>query len=141
MTRVVVLGPYPPAANPAADTVLDAVRALRAGGLRVTVVSLEPSAAPAWGDPTRRAGARRVARAVRDAECVVWFTPDGARPAPVARRALARVGVVERRAIAPHPATATSWTGRVRRLRAGTPTWVRTRWPGRAWLRPARRSG
>ena len=125
MSRVVVLGPYPPAADPAADTVLATVRALRAAGETVSVVSTDPSAAPAWGDPTRPGGARRVARALRGADRVVWFAPAAARPRGTARRALARVPTVERRMIAAHPTVATSWTGRVRRLRAGAPTWVR----------------
>ena len=129
MTRVVVLGPYPPASDPAADVVLDAVRALRADGHTVTVVSTEPSAAPAWGDPTRASGARRVARALRGADRVIWFASDAAAaagPAAPLRRALGTAAVVERRAIATVPVPSRSWADRAARLRAGAPTYSRT---------------
>ena len=131
MTRVVVIGPYPPTADPAGDTVLALVRQLRAGGDTVEVVSPVPSAAAHHGDPATWAGATRVAGAVRGADRVVWFgaVGDGAVASPL-RRALAGVPRVEHR---PGPAGTRAappgdggWTARVARVRAGGPTFVRT---------------
>lgn len=134
MTRVVVIGPYPPTADPRGDTVLAAVRRLRAEGATVTVVSPEPSAAPVWGDPADRVGATRVARAVRGADRVVWFVSHGVTPAGPLRRALAAIPTVEvRPASAPAAPERRSPGAALRRARAGAPTYARTvvgRWRG-----------
>jgi hypothetical protein len=125
----VVIGPYPPSPDPAADAVLATVRALRAAGDTVTVVSSEPSAAPVHGDPSRPVGAARAARVVRGADRVVWYAPDGVTAARPLRRALATVATVERRRLPARPddePTRRSWGARVRRVRAGAPTFVRT---------------
>ena len=135
MTRVVVIGPYPPTADPVGDVVLGVVRELRGAGAVVEVVSPEPSAAPYHGDPATWAGATRVARAVRGADRVVWFgAPGDATVAAPLRRALATVPRVEHRLVPPAPADPIAaagvprggWTTRVARLRAGGPTFVRT---------------
>lgn len=125
--RVLVIGPYPPSADAAADTVLAGVRSLRDAHAIVTVVSPTPSAAPTTGDPTTWAGAMRVARVVRSADRVVWYAPSTARAAFPLRRALAAVPVVERRDI-PSPADVPR-RGLVRwwrRARAGAPTLLRS---------------
>jgi hypothetical protein len=139
MTRVVVIGPYPPTDDPAGDAVLETVRRLRADGATVTVVSPTPSAAPEHGDARRWAGARRIARVVRGADRVVWFATEGATPAPPLRRALARVASVDCRLVGtgPHPTAEGpdgSVSARARWLRAGLPTYLRTlraRWSRR----------
>ncbi|MFA5882740.1 MAG: hypothetical protein WDA60_02715 [Acidimicrobiia bacterium] len=131
MTRVVVIGPYPPTADPAGDAVLALVRELRAGGDTVEVVSPVPSAAPHHGDPATWAGASRVARAVRGADRVVWFgAPDEGAVASPLRRALATVPRVEHRpgptGTREAPTGDRGWTVRLARARAGGPTFVRT---------------
>ncbi len=133
MTRVVVVGPFPPTADPAADAVVAAVRDLRASGATVLVVSPRPSAAPLTADPTTRAGAARLVPVVAGADRVVWFATPGARPH---RRLGRRFDGVE---LIVHPVAAPAPPGpgpadRVRRLRAGAPTWVRglrRRWAAR----------
>ena len=128
MSRVVVIGPYPPTADPAGDAVLAFVREQRAAGAVVEVVSPEPSAALHHGDPATRIGATRVARAVRGADRVVWFAaPGGTAAAAPLRRALATVPRVEQRRLpAPAVARRAGWGDRTARVRAGGPTFVRT---------------
>lgn len=124
MIRVVVVGPYPPAADPVADAVLATVCDLRAAGATVVVASPRPSAAPLTADPTTRTGAARLAPVVAGADRVVWFAPPGARPHRRLARALARVEVAAHPVAAPAP-RGPGFGDRVRRLRAGAPTWVR----------------
>ena len=124
MTRVVVVGPYPPAADPVADTVLATVRDLRAAGATVVVASPRPSAAPLTADPTTRTGAARLAPVVAGADRVVWFAPPAARPHRRLRRRLDGVELTVHPVAAPGP-SGPGLAGRARRLRAGAPTWVR----------------
>lgn len=137
MTRVVVIGPFPPTADPLGDVVLARVRLLRAEGLSVDVVSSEPSAAPSHGRPDSLVGAARIARVVRRADRVLWF-PDrgvGGRPAWPLRRALAATPRVERMAPEPsrgggppagrEPSGARAASSLVR-WRAGAPTALRS---------------
>lgn len=124
MTRTVIVGPYPPTADPRGDVVLALVRMLRAGGSTVEVVSTDPSAAPHHGDPTTRAGAIRVAQVLRGADRALWFADAGRRAAPAARRALARVPVVEVQVSVGWPRGATS--PHLERWRAGAPTLARS---------------
>ena len=124
MNRTVVIGPYPPTADPRGDVVLALVRKLRAGGSTVVVVSPDPSAAPHLGDPTTRVGAIRVARVLWGADRAVWFADAGRRVLPAARRALARVPVVE-------VPVSVGWPRRcasppLERWRAGAPTLARS---------------
>lgn len=136
MTRVVVLGPYPPSADPAADAVLAGVRDLRTGGTDVDVVAPLPSAAPVTADPTTWRGAWRIARLVRSADRVVWYAPADARPAFPLRRVLAAGRTLERRAV-PAPPSGRDRPGparHLRRARAGAPTLARTVLS--RWLRP-----
>lgn len=137
--RIVVVGPYPPSADPVADTVLAGVRDLRTGATVVDVVSPVPSAASVTADPTTWRGARRIARVARSADRVVWYAPADARPAFPLRRFLAAGRTLERRAVlAPPPGRDRRGpVRRLRRARAGAPTLVRTVWS--RWLRPWRR--
>ena len=76
MSRAVVVGPYPPTAEPAGAISLAEARALRAAGHDVLVISPEPSAARVTAAPSTRRGARRIARLVQGADVVVWIGPN-----------------------------------------------------------------
>ena len=123
MTRAVVVGPYPPTADPAGVLALAEVRALRAEGHDVLVISPEPSAARVDADPATRRGARRIARLVRGADLVVWVGPES--PEGV-ERALRDVGEVRTHRTAPPLASPPGVTERIKLLRAGAPTFVRS---------------
>ena len=123
MSRAVVVGPYPPTADPAGAVTLAEVRALRAEGLDVLVISPEPSAARVDASPQTRHGARRIAQLVRGADVVVWVGPEP--PAAVAR-ALRDVADVRMRAASPQPRPSPGITERLELLRAGAPTFVRS---------------
>lgn len=142
MTRVVVIGPYPPTADPGGDVVLAQVRRMRAEGLSVDVVSSEPSAAGSHGRPDSVVGAARIARVVRGADRVLWFPERGIgrRAAWPLRRALATVPRLECVTGAPaaadpgraggpfgvpEPAGPRAWWSPAR-LRAGAPTYLRS---------------
>jgi hypothetical protein len=85
VSRAVVVGPYPPTPEPAGAISLAEVRALRAAGHDVLVISPEPSAARVNAAPATRRGARRIARLVQGADVVVWV---GADPPPAVARVL-----------------------------------------------------
>ena len=126
-----VVGPYPPTADPAGAVTLAQVRALRADGHDVLVISPEPSAARVNAAPHTRRGARRIAHLVRDAEIVVWV---GAPPPDVVARALRAVPDVRRHDAPPLVIEPPGVAERVELLRAGAPTLLRS-------LRLRRRSG
>jgi hypothetical protein len=127
MTRVVVVGPYPPTADPAGAVTLTEVRAVRAAGHDVLVLSPEPSAARAHAPPTTRRGARRIASLVRGADVVVWV---GAEPPAVVARVLRDVADVRMHATATQSAPSRGVVRlaieRMKVIRAGAPTWVRS---------------
>jgi hypothetical protein len=127
VTRVVVVGPYPPTADPAGAVTLAEVRALRAAGRDVLVLSPEPSAARADAPPTTRRGARRIASLVRGADVVVWV---GAEPPAVVARVLRDVTDVRMHATATQSAPSRGLVRlaieRMKVIRAGAPTWVRS---------------
>jgi hypothetical protein len=122
VSRAVVVGPYPPTADPAGAITLAEVRALRAHGHDVLVVSPEPSAARVDASPDSRRGARRIARLVRGADIVVWV---GATPPATIEAALRDVPEVRRHAASPPGAEPLSVPDRLELLRAGTPTFLR----------------
>lgn len=126
--RVVVIGPYPPTADPAGDDVLACVRRWRTEGARVVVVSPEPSAAHHHGDPATWAGAMRVSRVVRGADRVVWFDDSRRATATPLRGALARVAHVEHRALGStqRATQGRAWRWSLSRVRAGAPTAARS---------------
>ena len=128
MTRAIVVGPYPPAADATAATTLTEVRSLRAAGRDVVVVSPEPSAARVTAAPDTRRGARIIARLVRGADVVVWIGPE---PPDAVARALRRVPDVRMIVRASQRADALSVVERVELLRAGLPTFVRSFVPRR----------
>lgn len=141
MTRVVVIGPYPPTADPRADVTLAQVRTWRATGAQVHVVSPSRSAAhhnlrldTAWG-------ALRLGGIVRDADRVVVVgdvtEPAGTVAARIVRWNLARARVVDLVTVASEPtgpadhhqicAIAGLGVGQIVALaRAGGPTLART---------------
>jgi hypothetical protein len=123
VSRAVVVGPYPPTADPVGAVTLAEVRALRAAGHDVLVVSPEPSAARVTASPSIRRGARRIARLVRGADVVVWIGTDP--PAAVARalRDGPDVRVVRTSVAAP---SSSGLAERVRLVRAGGPTFARS---------------
>ena len=123
MSRAVVVGPYPPTADPAGAISLDEVRALRAAGHDVVVISPEPSAARVTAPPYTRRGARRIAQLVRGADVVVWVGADP--PASVAR---ALGSVADVRIVAAPVATpsARDLAEQMELVRAGGPTFVRS---------------
>jgi hypothetical protein len=127
VSRAVVVGPYPPTPDPAGAIALAEVRALRAAGQEVLVISPEPSAARVDASPHTRRGARRIARLVRSADVVVWV---GAEPPAVVARALRDVADVRTHATttqaAPSPGLARLAIERMRLTRAGAPTWARS---------------
>jgi hypothetical protein len=127
MTRAVVVGPYPPAADPATAITLAEVRALRADGHDVLVISPASSAAPVAADPRTRRGARHIRRLLRGADLVVWVGPE---PAGAASRALHDAADVRVRRTAPPPARSRGVLrpalDAAELLRAGTPTFVRS---------------
>jgi hypothetical protein len=125
VSRAVVVGPYPPTADPAGAITLAEVRALRAAGHDVLVISPEPSAARVDADPATPRGARRIARLVRGADIVVWV---GREPAGVVVRALRDVPEVRTRATASTGPDPRRLADRLRLARAGAPTFVRTQW-------------
>jgi hypothetical protein len=140
--RAVLVGPYPPSADPGADAVLAEVRAWRAQGYSVEVISPHPSAAHHHARPDTLAGAIRIARIVRAADLVVMAAlMPGRRRALVARRiierALCRSPRVEwcpvrldgnRITEEPAGARGDRLGGLPARLRAGAPTFVRSTW-------------
>jgi len=136
VTRAVVIGPFPPTADPRGDAVLADVRARRGAGVEVDVVSPYPSAAKYHARPDSVTGAIRIARATRGADVVVVY-PFHARHGVAATlaphvlgRALARAGRVEHVAgvdAGPVPPRRPTVAMAVRRLGAGLPTFVRTR--------------
>ena len=106
MTRAVVVGPYPPTADPLGDVTLARVRELRAQGYSVDVVSPAPSAARHHFRTDTVSGKWRLRSVTRGADLVVMVPSDGrtvAASTPIA-------GVRER----------------VERWRAGAPTLVRS---------------
>ena len=127
MSRAVVVGPYPPSADPSSAITLAEVRALRDAGHDVVVVSPEPSAARIAASPSTRRGERRIARLVRGAAIVVWVGTDP--PGAVARAMRDGPDV---RAITSPDAEARSrgiaelTVERVKLARAGAPTFVRS---------------
>ncbi len=123
MSRAVVVGPYPPTADPAGAITLAEVRALRAEGHDVLVISPEPSAARVDADPTTRRGARRIERLVRGADLVVWVGPA---PSGTVERALRDVGEVRTHSRDPRPMSSPGVTERIELLRGGAPTFVRS---------------
>ena len=123
MSRAVVVGPYPPTADPAGAVTLAEVRALRAEGLDVLVISSEPSAARVDASPQTRHGARRIAQLVRGADVVVWVGPE---PPGAVVRALRDVADVRMHAASPQPPPSPGIAQRLELLRAGAPTFVRS---------------
>jgi hypothetical protein len=128
MSRAVVVGPYPPTADPAGAITLAEVRALRAAAHDVVVVSREPSAARVAASPTTRRGARRIARLVRGADIVVWV---GAEPPAVVERAWHAVGEVRVHTTVSTTSTPHGSVESMRLVRAGAPTFARSIWPRR----------
>jgi len=123
VSRAVVVGPYPPTADPAGAVTLAEVRALRAEGHDVLVISPEPSAARVDASPQTRRGARRIAHLLRGADVAVWVGPA---PPEAIERALRDVPDVRRHAASPPIAEPPSVADRLERLRAGTPTFARS---------------
>jgi len=123
VSRAVVVGPYPPTADPAGATTLAEVRALRAVGHDVLVISPEPSAARVTASPSTWRGARRIVRLVRDADVVIWV---GGAPPEVIARALRDVPDVRTHAAAPRAPSEPGFADRVELVRAGGPTFVRS---------------
>lgn len=83
MTRAVVVGPYPPTADPLGDATLARVRELRAEGYVVEVVSPAPSAAHHHFRTDTVRGRWRLGRVTRGADRVVVIpaaTNDAGRP-------------------------------------------------------------
>jgi hypothetical protein len=128
VSRAVVFGPYPPTAEAAGAATLAEVRALRAAGHDVLVISPEPSAARSAALPTTRRGARRIARLLRGADVAVWV---GAHPPPVVERALRAIDDVRTVTVGAAPVEPASVNNRMRLLRAGAPTFLRTLRPRR----------
>jgi len=122
VSRAVVIGPYPPTGDPTGAIALAEVRALRADGHDVLVISPEPSAARVDASPQTRRGARRIARLLRGADIVVWV---GAAPPGVIERALRDVPDVRTRAATPTSTRPPGFGDRLQLVRAGTPTLVR----------------
>jgi hypothetical protein len=124
--RAVVVGPYPPTADPAGAITLAEVRALRADGYDVLVISRERSAARVDASPRTRRGARRIARLVQGADLVLWV---GAEPPPaVIERVLRDVGELRMRTTTTAPSAGPSpgVGDRLELLRAGAPTLLRS---------------
>jgi hypothetical protein len=88
--RTLVVGPYPPSADPVAAAVLRHVRDLRASGDECEALSLTPSAAPHHADLTRTRGALTLGRLTRGrGRVVVHYTSEIAPgPGPDAVRRL-----------------------------------------------------
>jgi hypothetical protein len=105
MTRAVVVGPYPPTADPLGDITLARVRDLRAQGYSVDVVSPEPSAARHHFRADTVLGRWRLGRVTRGADLVVTVPND-----ETVSASTPTFGVRER----------------VERWRAGAPTLVRS---------------
>ena len=122
MSRAVVVGPYPPTGDPIGEITLAEVRALRADGHDVLVISPEPSAARVYASPHARRGARRIARLLRGADIVVWV---GAAPPGVIERALRDVPDSRTRSATPMRRRPPGLAERMQLLRAGSPTFVR----------------
>ena len=122
MSRVVVVGPYPPTADPAGAITLAEVRALRADGHDVLVISPDPSAARVDASPRTRRGARRITHLVKGADLVLWV---GTEPPPAIERVLRAVPEVRVHA-APTSTESPSVAERLELLRAGAPTFVRS---------------
>ena len=123
MSRAVVVGPYPPTGDPAGAVALAEVRALRAAGHDVLVISPEPSAARVTASPTTRRGARRIAQLVRAADLVVWVGPQ---PTGVVDRALRAVPEVRVHTATPVTSPPHRGGERLQLARAGAPTFVRS---------------
>ena len=123
MSRAVVVGPFPPTADPAGAITLAEVRRLRADGHDVLVISPEPSAARVDASPDSRHGVRRIARLLRGVDLVVWV---GAEPPPAVERVLREVPEVRRHAAPPMSTDSSSVADRMELLRAGIPTFVRS---------------
>jgi hypothetical protein len=123
MSRAVVVGPYPPTSDPAASITLAEVRALRAAGHDVLVISPEPSAARVDAAPGTRRGARRIAHLVRGADLVVWIGSD---PPDAVTRALRDVPDVRTHASDPRAVPLPNVTERIELLRSGAPTFLRS---------------
>lgn len=153
MTRVVVIGPYPPSGDPCADVALREVREHRAGGRDVVVVSPDPSAARVCARPESIRGAMRIARVLAGADIVVWVGVDPRphrdlppwRSWPHRRLSRALEGVRDVRFVSSEPGdnpragsagNANAFLD-LRRLRAGAPTYLRT---ALAWRRRRRRA-
>jgi hypothetical protein len=128
VSRAVVVGPYPPTADPAGAVALAEVRALRAAGHDVLVISPAPSAARVTASPDTRRGARQIERLVRGADIVVWI---GLEPPDVVRRALRAVPDVRVHTTTSVPTSSVGVVERVKLLRAGAPTFVRSVRPHR----------
>ena len=109
MTRAVVVGPYPPTADPLGDVTLTRVRELRAQGYDVVVISPAPSAARRHFRTDTVWGRWRLGRVTRGADLVVVVPADGPAVAGSPRLDLA------------HRPRA-----RMERWRAGAPTLART---------------
>ena len=107
MKRALVVGPYPPTADPLGDVTLARVRELRAQGYDVEVVSPAPSAARRHFRTDTMWGTWRLGRVARGADVVVMVEPTDGRAVSAPGRTR---GVRER----------------VERWRAGAPTLART---------------
>ena len=123
MSRAVVVGPYPPTADPSGAVTLAEVRALRAAGHDVLAISPEPSAARVTASPTTRRGARRIAQLVRGADLVVWVGPQ---PTGVVERALRTVPEVRVHTATPVTSPPHRGGERLQLARAGAPTLLRS---------------
>jgi hypothetical protein len=123
VSRAVVVGAFPPTADPAGAITLAEVRGLRAEGHDVLVISPEPSAARVDASPYTRRGARRVASLVRGADLVVWV---GAEPPGIIERALRDVPDVRTHATTSLSTPAHTFADRLKLLRAGAPTFLRS---------------
>ena len=114
MTRVLVIGPYPPSSDPLAVVTLDHVRALAAEGDDVEVLSPAPSAARWHGSLATASGLVALARAARGRDRVVVhlrsdsFAVPSRRSAQTAVREMLRFALrdVTRIEIVPHGAGA-----------------------------------
>jgi hypothetical protein len=153
VTRVVVIGPYPPSGDPRADIALREVREQRAGGHDVIVVSPDPSAARMCARPESIWGATRIARVLAGADIVVWFGVDPRQDRdrapwrwwPHRRLSRALDGVRDVRFMSSergdNPRAGGAGNANafldLRRLRAGAPTYLRTVLAGRRRRRRA----
>lgn len=106
MKRAVVVGPYPPTADPLGDVTLARVRELRTEGYDVEVVSPAPSAARHHFRRDTVWGRWRLGRVTRGADVVVVIPTDGRQVSAPLRMARVRE--------------------HAERWRAGAPTLVRT---------------